>query len=372
MLLQRALFKESPSVTVHKVRKRRGDINVDQLSNPVLVDIRSRRLQRTQSDRHRCTTTSQQISPVQLTSECSRSSRAVVCFQGTSSAPASAVAPRHLHIVPPPGYSALDPVTSTFSGLFAVKISRTSRAQREQQRQKRGRQPERDRRHVRERQHPAAVAPLHARAVASGAHGSGSDKSIDRLRLFKIDGSVVWHCVFTVFLRHGSVELSRDTRHLHIACVLQASKRVAGATYREDDHRVRGRGLESAAGAGARAAVPAAGRVVNILLRFGRVLESYMEVMGIEKTQEVAQWREQLNSERQERVLLFQQILGDELRLLEAMGDAKQQMELLTLLKHDVTTYWDILTPEELDVMSDVYNAVTRHSGIVLVGDPPS
>nr|KAE8947822.1 hypothetical protein PF009_g2577 [Phytophthora fragariae] len=116
----------------------------------------------------------------------------------------------------------------------------------------------------------------------------------------------------------------------------------------------------------------ATGRVVNILLRFGRVVESYMEVMELEKTAEVTQWREQLSSERQERVLRFQQIISDEQRLLEAMGDDTQQMELLTLLKHDMTMYHSILAPEELDVMSDVYDEVVRHSEFVLVGKPPS
>ncbi|GMF23930.1 unnamed protein product [Phytophthora lilii] len=114
------------------------------------------------------------------------------------------------------------------------------------------------------------------------------------------------------------------------------------------------------------------GRVVNILLRFGRVLESYMEVMNIEKTEEVLQWRDQLTLERQQRVEFFQQVLKDEQRLLETMGDETQQMELLTLLKHDVATHHTILTPEELTVMSDVYGRVVEHSGIVLVGEPPS
>ncbi|KAE9347277.1 hypothetical protein PR003_g7014 [Phytophthora rubi] len=116
----------------------------------------------------------------------------------------------------------------------------------------------------------------------------------------------------------------------------------------------------------------ATGRVVDILLRFGRVVESYVEVMGLEKTAELIQWREQLSSERQERVHRFRQILSDEQRLLEAMGDDTQQMELLTLLKHDMTMYHGIMTPEELDVMSDVYDEVVRHSEFVLVGEPPS
>ncbi|KAL4124983.1 hypothetical protein PRIC2_008575 [Phytophthora ramorum] len=114
------------------------------------------------------------------------------------------------------------------------------------------------------------------------------------------------------------------------------------------------------------------GRVVNILLRFGRVLESYLEVMNIDKAEEVTQWKAQLESERTERVELFEKILKDEHRLMEAMGDETQQMELLTLLKNDLTRFNKILMPEELDVMSAVYAEVVRCSGIVLVGGPPS
>ncbi|KAG7384595.1 kinase suppressor of Ras 2 [Phytophthora pseudosyringae] len=94
------------------------------------------------------------------------------------------------------------------------------------------------------------------------------------------------------------------------------------------------------------------GRVVDILLRFGRVVESYIEVLGIEMTEEIRQWREQLDLERQERLRL--------------------QMELLTLLKHDVMRYEELLTPDELNIMSDVYDQVVNWSEVVLVGDPPS
>jgi hypothetical protein len=114
------------------------------------------------------------------------------------------------------------------------------------------------------------------------------------------------------------------------------------------------------------------GRVVNILLRFGGVLEGYMKVMGIEETEEVLAWKDQLKSERQERVELFNKIMADEQRLVEAMGDETQQMELMTLLKHDVANHSEILTSEELDVMSDAYDRVVEHSGVVLAGNPPS
>ncbi|ETK83670.1 TKL protein kinase, partial [Phytophthora nicotianae] len=114
------------------------------------------------------------------------------------------------------------------------------------------------------------------------------------------------------------------------------------------------------------------GRVVDILLRFGRVVESYMEVLGIEMTEEIRQWRGQLDLERRERVELFRDILNDEQRLIEAMGDETQQMELFTLLKYGLTHYEKFLIPEELDVISDVYDRVVSYSDFMLVGDPPS
>ncbi|POM58060.1 TKL protein kinase [Phytophthora palmivora] len=42
------------------------------------------------------------------------------------------------------------------------------------------------------------------------------------------------------------------------------------------------------------------GHGVNILQRFGRVVESYIKVMKIEMTEEVRQWRDQLDIERQD------------------------------------------------------------------------
>ncbi|KAG1700239.1 hypothetical protein DVH05_012044 [Phytophthora capsici] len=114
------------------------------------------------------------------------------------------------------------------------------------------------------------------------------------------------------------------------------------------------------------------GRTVDILLRFGRVVESYMEVLGIEMTEEILQWREQLDLERRERVELFRGIMIDEQRFVEAMGDETQQMELMTMLKHDLTHYEAFLMPEELDVISDVYDRVANYSEVMLVGESPS
>ncbi|OWY95039.1 TKL protein kinase [Phytophthora megakarya] len=81
-----------------------------------------------------------------------------------------------------------------------------------------------------------------------------------------------------------------------------------------------------------------------------------MEVMNIEMTEAVRQWSEQLEIERMERVTFFREIVNDELRMVEAIGDESQQMELLTLLKHDLMQYKKMLTLDELDVISDVYD----------------
>lgn len=77
-----------------------------------------------------------------------------------------------------------------------------------------------------------------------------------------------------------------------------------------------------------------------------------------------------MESERRERVALFREILDDEQRFVEAMGDETQQMELLTLLNHDLTHNEKILTPEELDVISEAYDRVVNYSDIVLIWEP--
>ncbi|KAG2953513.1 hypothetical protein PC117_g1941 [Phytophthora cactorum] len=114
------------------------------------------------------------------------------------------------------------------------------------------------------------------------------------------------------------------------------------------------------------------GRVVETLLRFGHVIESYVKVLGLEMTDEVRQWSEQLMRERRERLDLFSRILSDKQLFLEAMGNETQEMELMTLLKHGLTRYEEILMPEEMDIISEVYDRVVSYSEVVLVGEPPN
>ncbi|KAF4043788.1 hypothetical protein GN244_ATG03658 [Phytophthora infestans] len=78
---------------------------------------------------------------------------------------------------------------------------------------------------------------------------------------------------------------------------------------------------------------------VEFLPCVGRVVESYVRVLGIEVTDEIQQWRVQLELERRERLQVSQEDLDDEKRLVEAMGDETQKMKLLTLLKHGLAHY---------------------------------
>ncbi|KAF4140644.1 hypothetical protein GN958_ATG10163, partial [Phytophthora infestans] len=59
---------------------------------------------------------------------------------------------------------------------------------------------------------------------------------------------------------------------------------------------------------------------VEFLPCVGRVVESYVRVLGIEVTDEIQQWRVQLELERRERLQVCQEDLDDEERLVEAMG----------------------------------------------------
>ncbi|KAF1795277.1 hypothetical protein GQ600_14165 [Phytophthora cactorum] len=44
----------------------------------------------------------------------------------------------------------------------------------------------------------------------------------------------------------------------------------------------------------------------------------------------------------------------------------------MTLLKHGLTRYEEILMPEEMDIISEVYDRVVSYSEVVLVGEPPN
>ncbi|RLN91164.1 hypothetical protein BBJ28_00021391 [Nothophytophthora sp. Chile5] len=116
----------------------------------------------------------------------------------------------------------------------------------------------------------------------------------------------------------------------------------------------------------------ATGHVVQLLLRFGRMLEEYMEVLEIPQNKEFRAWRDQLSCEREERVVFFNELLRDNDRLSLEMGDERQQMEVITLFKHGLNCDEEILTSDELDVMVEVYDRIVHHSGILLVGALPS
>ncbi|KAK1935729.1 hypothetical protein P3T76_010435 [Phytophthora citrophthora] len=52
------------------------------------------------------------------------------------------------------------------------------------------------------------------------------------------------------------------------------------------------------------------------------------------------------------------------------MGHCHQQLQILTLLKHQLVQYSDILTPKELDVVSEIFDWVTRRGNVVVARLP--
>ncbi|RLN95050.1 hypothetical protein BBJ28_00019838 [Nothophytophthora sp. Chile5] len=76
-------------------------------------------------------------------------------------------------------------------------------------------------------------------------------------------------------------------------------------------------------------------------------------------------------SKNERRVEIYEALLADETRFAVEMGGEAQQLEVLTLMKHDVMKFGDVLTPRELDVISATFETVSRRSGVV-VGVTPA
>ncbi|RLN82147.1 hypothetical protein BBJ28_00021189, partial [Nothophytophthora sp. Chile5] len=71
------------------------------------------------------------------------------------------------------------------------------------------------------------------------------------------------------------------------------------------------------------------------------------------------------------RMEIYEKLVADRDRLEQEMGDERQQLEILTRLRHGIDEQGDVLTPRELDVMSAVFDAVVRKAGLV-VGTIPT
>lgn len=102
-----------------------------------------------------------------------------------------------------------------------------------------------------------------------------------------------------------------------------------------------------------------------------KVLKTSAEILTIRDIDTLTQWRDTLAKERACRMNIFESLLSDDEKLTTEVGDEKQQLELLTLMKHDFEIYGAVLTEIETDVIVELYTRVVRRSGLV-VGTIPS
>ncbi|GMF43009.1 unnamed protein product [Phytophthora fragariaefolia] len=116
----------------------------------------------------------------------------------------------------------------------------------------------------------------------------------------------------------------------------------------------------------------ATGHIVGVLQRFGCVLDAYMREFSLVAAQQWTDWREELNAEREDRVRDFREGMADENWIKTQVGDEQRQIELLTLLKHDLTEHYDKLLESEIDLVVDLYNLVVRRTGLVLGANQPA
>ncbi|RLN54886.1 hypothetical protein BBJ28_00002914 [Nothophytophthora sp. Chile5] len=77
-------------------------------------------------------------------------------------------------------------------------------------------------------------------------------------------------------------------------------------------------------------------------------------------------WHEALQLERDERMGLYEALLADDEWMEAEMGYDRQRLEVLTLLRHGLDQHGEVLTSWELDIVSDVYDAVARRSNLVV------
>lgn len=110
------------------------------------------------------------------------------------------------------------------------------------------------------------------------------------------------------------------------------------------------------------------GRVVTILLQRVKTLT---EVLSVRDVARLKFSRQQFMVERETRKHICETLLDDESKFVAAMGDANQQLEILTLIKHGIEIYGAVLTPRETNIILEVYEAISHHSDIV-VGCIPS
>ncbi|RLN73286.1 hypothetical protein BBJ28_00011757 [Nothophytophthora sp. Chile5] len=108
-------------------------------------------------------------------------------------------------------------------------------------------------------------------------------------------------------------------------------------------------------------------RVVGFLKRATNTALGILNLLG---SPDGISWHQALLREREDRMAFFEVLLADDDRMAREMGDAQQQLEVLTRLKHGLERYGDVLNPRELDVMSAVFDAIVRYAEVVAVAVP--
>ncbi|KAG2929447.1 hypothetical protein PC110_g10482 [Phytophthora cactorum] len=105
------------------------------------------------------------------------------------------------------------------------------------------------------------------------------------------------------------------------------------------------------------------GKVVQVL-EMG--IKTTLDVLGIVDSEVENKWKLELQKEREQRVDMYRCLLRDGGQFGIEMGGEEQQLELLTLMKHGVDKFGDVLSPVEMDLITQVFDEVVRSSNIVV------
>ncbi|GMF09108.1 unnamed protein product [Phytophthora lilii] len=109
------------------------------------------------------------------------------------------------------------------------------------------------------------------------------------------------------------------------------------------------------------------GREVRVLVRAMNALLGVMGLLDDQPTREA--WYGRLLLERDERMQKWEMEMTEEGWVAGYLSE-DDAVQILTLLKSDVETCGELLTPREVDVMARVYDEVSQHFGVVTVTTP--
>lgn len=112
------------------------------------------------------------------------------------------------------------------------------------------------------------------------------------------------------------------------------------------------------------------GYFVALSERFEAMLDALFATYGLPQSGFWMEWPRALRRERERRVGFFRELLEDAQRMRDEVGDERQQLEIMTLIKYDVTTHAARMTQSELRLVADVYEHIALASGMVLLALP--